>query len=147
VDLEWFHFGTRRSVTDRRGKRKEVGSFALHVQCAWRIAGSRTIIVASRDRLYPAGDPDHEPPDFDWSIPGASRVDEQMTTFLSDRAHTPLRIESVQADSIGGFCLYLSEGYILEVFPDDSVGNELWRLFQPSTAAEHFVVTGRGIEE
>jgi hypothetical protein len=147
LDLEWFHFGTHRSVTDRRGEPKEVGSYALHVQCAWRIIGSSEIIVASRDRYYPAGDPTQDPPDFEWSKSGANRCDERMETFLSNRDHAPLLVESVQADLIGGFRLFMGEGYALEVFPDDSVGDELWRLFQPYTEADHFVVTGRGIEE
>jgi hypothetical protein len=42
--------------------------------------------------------------------------------------------------------LTLSDGYMLEVFPDDSVGGEYWRLFQPYRNTEHLVVTGQGIE-
>jgi hypothetical protein len=37
ADLEWFHFGQRRTVKGFRGEAKEVGAHALHVQCAWRI--------------------------------------------------------------------------------------------------------------
>jgi hypothetical protein len=34
ADLEWFQFGARKTVQDSRGQDREVGGFALHVQCA-----------------------------------------------------------------------------------------------------------------
>jgi len=147
ADLEWLQFGERRTVFDRHGKPREVGAYALHLQCAWRITGPSGIVVGSRDLFYaPGGDPYNEPPDFDWAQPGANRRDHRTAGLIAEMAVSPLRVESVHGDAVGGFRLVLSDGYTLEVFPDDSLPAEHWRLFQPSTEAEHFVVTGDGIE-
>ncbi len=51
------------------------------------------------------------------------------------------------ADNVGSIRLHLTGGYALEVFPDDSLKDEHWRLFQPYTEELHFVLTGSGIEE
>jgi hypothetical protein len=82
--------------------------------------------------------------EFDWDQPGVNRCDERVSMFLEERQDAPLIVEEVQADVVGSLRLILSGGYVLEVFPDDSVGGEYWRFFQPSTEAEHFVVTGQG---
>lgn len=145
-DLQSFQFGDRRIFSTRRGGIKEVGEYALHVLCAWRIAGKYGIVVASRDRYYPAGNPDEFPPDFEWDCPGANRGDERVAALFSENVNFPLTVEAIQADSAGSIYLTLSGGYKLEVFPDDSLPGEHWRLFQPSTETEHFVITGLGIE-
>jgi len=58
--IQWFEFGQKHNVPNiRRGKQagtKEVGDYALHVQCAWRIVGPKGIVVGSTDRFYAAGD-------------------------------------------------------------------------------------------
>jgi hypothetical protein len=40
--------------------------------------------------------------------------------------------------------LALSEEFMLDVFPDDSLPGEHWRFFQPGREAPHFVVSGGG---
>ena len=147
ADLEWFHFGAQRVVTTHKGGIKTVGDYALHVQCAWRIIGPNGIVVASRDRYYPArGHLDEDLSQFDWDKPGVNRCDEQVSIFLGKHTETPLVVEAVEADSVGGFQITLSRGYALQIFPDHSSDGEYWRLFQPSMEQEHFVVTGHGIE-
>jgi hypothetical protein len=127
ADLQWFQLGAQHLVTVQHGPTKgterTVGDYALHVQCAWRISGPTGIVVASRDRYVPAGDPDKEPPEWRWDRPGANRCDQRIETW----------------------CLALSHGHALEVFPDDSQDGEHWRLLQPARDADHFVVTGAGI--
>jgi hypothetical protein len=145
-DLEWFHFGGRHAVVDQRYGLKVVGDYALHVQCSWRIVGTAGIIVASQDRYYPAGDPDQVSEDFEWDQSGANRCDERISLFFAERKQNPLVVESVQADHIGSFSLTLSDGYVFEVFPDDSLEGEHWRLFQPAMEGGDFVLTGQGIE-
>ena len=51
----------RDGTSAAKGAERTVGDFALHVQCAWRIAGPNGIVAASRDRYVPAGDPDGDP--------------------------------------------------------------------------------------
>jgi len=68
ADLQSFQFGQHRTVTDSRGKTKDVGAYSLHVQCAWRIRQADSVIVGSRDLYSPKGDsPD---PRFDWQASG-----------------------------------------------------------------------------
>jgi hypothetical protein len=52
ADLEWFQFGERRTVTTG-GRTKEVGEYALHVQCGWRIRRGDQVVVGGRDLYYP----------------------------------------------------------------------------------------------
>ena len=102
ADLQWFHFGRRHTVPTRRGGTKVVGDFALHVLCAWRITGPSGIVVASRDRYYPAGDPDEPGPDFQWDA-GPNRCDERLAAFLDAHSTCPLPVEAVQGDDLGSF--------------------------------------------
>lgn len=150
ADMEMFHFGARRIVPGRDGEPREVGEWALHLQCAWRLTGPEGIVVGSRDRFYAAGvDPyaEVESEDWDWDRPGANRCDERIDAFFTAQSATPPVVEAVSADRLGGFCLQMSGGHALEVFPFDSLGEEHWRLLPPSREQDHFVVTGLGVEE
>ena len=147
ADLEWFQFGMQRPAPTHKGGIKTVGEYALHVQCAWRIISLHGIVVASRDRYYPAGDNlDEDLLQFDWDRPGVNRCDERVSILMEKYKETPLVVEAIEADSIGSLQIILSDGYALQIFPDDSLEGEYWRLFQPSMEKEHFVVTGHGIE-
>lgn len=149
VDIEWFHFGTLRTVTDRKGQQHEVGTYALHLQCAWRLVGPEGIVVASRDRFYPTSDrplEDAFADDFEWDQPGANRCDERMEAFLEQYKSDNLYVKNIRADLIGSLWIQLGNDYRLEVFPDGSLEQEFWRFFEPDTETAHFVVTGSGIE-
>jgi hypothetical protein len=146
LNLEMFDFGEQRTVLTRQGQEKKVGKYALHVQCAWRITNSTRVVVASRDRWYMGDGSKDIPDDFDWSLPG-NRCDKRISSFLEANAAEPLVIESIEADHVGGTKLRLTNGFALEIFPDDSFDDEYWRFFQPSTSTEHFVVTGAGIQD
>lgn len=37
INLVWFHFGAKHIVHDSKGIPIEVGDYALHIQCSWRI--------------------------------------------------------------------------------------------------------------
>jgi hypothetical protein len=77
---------------------------------------------------------------------GSTRCDERMEEFVS--RHCPLRVESVSADEARGFSLALEGGFHFEVFPDDSLDDERWRLFQPSKDLPHIVFEkGRLVED
>lgn len=146
ADLEWFSFGAPRTVAGRHGEPRTVGDYALHLQCAWRISGPSGIHVASRDRYYPATHIEVDLLEFDWDHPGANRCDERMNLFFAEHAGVPLIVRSVHADALGSLRITFDNAYVLEVFPDSSRGSEHWRFFQPAMDADHFVVTGAGIE-
>jgi hypothetical protein len=144
ADMQMFHLGNLTSVKSHRGELREVGEYALHLQCAWRICGPEGIVVGSGDLYHPKGDSEDIPAEFDWQK--ENRRDERLTALLTTSAEMPLRVERVSADEVGGFTLDLSQGFRLEAFPAYSSSDEYWRLFRPGDLNTHFVVTGRGIE-
>jgi hypothetical protein len=146
ADMEMFHFGDLQPVAGRHGT-VMVGEYRLHVQCAWRIVGIAGILIASRDRYYPAGDPYANDNDFDWSAQGVNRCEERITAFFKEQDGTHFLVEAVAADNLGSVRLQLSGGFLLDIFPDDSLDSEHWRLVPRTPAIPHFVVTGQGIEE
>jgi hypothetical protein len=105
--------------------------------------GRTGIVLASRDRYFPAGDPDVEPPDFEWDAAGANRLDERVSAFFATAA--PPVVRAIRADAVGSLMLRLTGGWSLAVFPDDSLGEEHWRFFAPGSK-HHLVVTGKAIE-
>jgi hypothetical protein len=146
ADMEMFHFGARVPTTDGRGKSVEVGEYALHVQCAWRIVGPGGIVVGSRD-VYeqPDGLTEAPSPEFDWEK--GNRRDERMQHFLAIERPEGVPVESISGDDVGGFRLGLSNKFRLEVFPHGSSPEEHWRLLRPGIDTPHFVVKGSAVEE
>lgn len=146
VDLQSFQFGPIRKVSDRHGEIRMVGTYALHVQCAWRITCGNEIVVASRDRFYPAGDSYQEVENFEWDKPGANRCDERISKMFQNRSGSPFIVKNIISDDFGGFSLSFDSEYTLTVFPDDSLEGEFWRFFEPFSNQEHFIITGKGIQ-
>jgi hypothetical protein len=145
--MEMFDFGDRRTRLNRKGQEVDVGEYALHIQCPWRIVSADEIIVASGDRDYPE-DEASDWREFDSNSP--SRCEARMAAWLGEHSLAPLRVEQVKADNAGGFELLLRFGFMLEVLPAHSLRGEYsehWRLLRPSMDAGHFVVTGHGVEE
>src|SRR5215510_3888570 len=110
--MECFNFGKERTVVNRRHGQRVVSQFALHTESPWRIRNLSAIIVGSADMFQPAGDPDEiAPDDFQWDVHGANRCDELIEAFFANRSLTPVIIETVDADDIGGLKIGLSKGY------------------------------------
>jgi hypothetical protein len=151
ADLQVFKFGKQIPSISRATNRRPVeavviGEYALHAQCPWRIVQGVAISVASGDLYYAAGDDpykDHE--EFDWDEQ-PSRRDERISTLFTAWADNPPIVESVEADRVGSLHISLTQRYILDVFPSNSLEGEHWRLLPNSPKRDHFVVTGRGIE-
>jgi hypothetical protein len=133
--LQSFQFGPRkvvkRSTGSLAGTEKEVGSHALHVQCAWRIRGSAALVVGSRDRyeIVDGGD--------DWDRPGANRCDVRVKDFVAK--FCPCVVRSLHADAVGSLTLELEHGCMLDIFTDDSSSEEQWRFFSPHEPTAHAV--------
>jgi hypothetical protein len=146
MNMEMFSFGERRKRLNRKGEEIEIGEYALHVQCPWRIIGLNRIVVGYEDRNYP------EDEDSDWQAfnpDGPTRCEARVAAWLREYSGSPLIVERVEADAVGGFKLFLHHGFILEAFPADSLQGEYsehWRLLQPSEKKKHFVITGYGVE-
>jgi hypothetical protein len=147
ADMQCFGLGARHPIINDRGELTEVGDYALHISCGWRIVGPAGIVVGRRDLFYPAGDDPYQGlDDFDYEGPTPNRRDVRVAALLQERASSPLVVESCSADDVGGFRLNLTGGFTLEAWPDDSLEGDYWRLFASSDDAPYFVVTGCGID-
>jgi hypothetical protein len=148
ADLLWLAFGQRQTIQDFRGKPREVGEYALHVQCAWRFAQNEKVLVGNRDLYYPRGykNPREEiPRDFNWDVQGANRCDEVPDGLFADGAKQYVVVR-VQPGHAGELALLLEGGLTLQIFPNDSIEGEHWRLFRPGSDAPHWVYTGNRLE-
>jgi hypothetical protein len=149
ADLACFQFGAHHKSQAFRGEEKEVGDYALHVQCAWRIIRSNDIVVGRSDLFQPK-DSGHTPEDFDWTKGNLfdTRVRE---LFGQGREYEVIGCSMGPAGSLS---IQLQSDLKLEVFPDSSTASadyEFWRIFSPShegkppdPAEKHYVVTGSG---
>jgi hypothetical protein len=146
ADLEWFQFGRRKIVQDSRGDRREVGEYALHVQCAWRIRQEDHIVVASRDLYDPPEESDDRPDNFNWDVQGGNRRDKRIAELFLGETRQFL-VQMVEVGAAGSFTIGLDGDYALDVFPDDSSSGEYWRIFKPYAKEPHFVVTRKGLED
>ncbi|MDC7722793.1 hypothetical protein [Priestia megaterium] len=146
-NLFWLGFGELISVT-RRGKTEELAEYALDIQCSWRIIKDNKILVGSRDFYSPRTGWNQENDDFDWDVQGNNRFDERIESFI-ENTKEHVAVERVEPDEVGGLKIFLSQGYLLEVFPDtseDDEYSEFWRFFNRRENSPHFVVTGNGTE-
>jgi hypothetical protein len=145
----WLQLGERRTRPDDQIGRREVGEFALHVSCPWRLVGPDGMVVASGDLFTPA-DPAAELANFEWDQPGANWWDVRLQAFIAATAEAPLAVSSVFADELGSLRLILGGEFVLDLFPDSShaphVESEFWRLLQPGTGEPHIVVGSEGLE-
>ena len=146
ADLEWFQFGGRRTVKDSRGEEREVGDYALHVQCAWRIRCGNQVVVASRDLYYPPEESEDRPENFNWDVQGSNRRDKRIAELFQNETRE-FSVQKVEAGEAGTFTIVFDQGYALDVFPDDSLSGEYWRFFKPYRGEQHFVVTGSGMQD
>ena len=141
-------FGLAHLVPDnRKGGLRAVATWRLHVGCACRLVGRNGIVAGWGDIFFAAGDDPHAHrfnDAWDYSQLGANRWDECTAAWYAGFGGRPPVVEDVEADGLGGCRLRLSGGWIIELWPDDSLPDEYWRFFR-FDAEEHFVVTGQGI--
>jgi hypothetical protein len=138
-----FQFGAIRPHPSGKGT---VGSFALHIQCPWRIVTADRIITGSADYYEPPADGTDVNQD-DHLQGNLQRVrlrellggyDPKTKSFVNEQNR--LAVEAVHADRYGGISLILAGGFRLEVFPNGSDAED-WRFFSPDDN-NHFVVGG-----
>jgi hypothetical protein len=124
-----------------------VGEYALHIQCPWRLENYTGIITGSDDLYRPFDENKELNDDFDWEHDDnlQDHLLRQLLNGYDERTRqivnstSLLVVGAVEADLTGGFCLKLSGGYRLVVFPTGT-RDEAWRIFRPGSEEEHFVV-------
>ena len=149
ADLVWLQIGERKVVPARDDGQREVGTYALHLACPWRLVDRERLLVGSGDLLTPV-DPEAELETFEWDAAGANWLDHRLAELWAGFGARPPTVQGIEPDSYGGFALHLTDGMRLEAFPNSTptghVATEFWRLLQPSMAIPHFVVGTFGIE-
>lgn len=143
ASLVWIQIGKKKRIRQDPDSQdrttKTVGTFALHLQTAFRFSTDQETLLASRDIYMKAGDDPYDR-DFDWRNSWNTRFDVGGKKLLKP----PLKILGVEADNAGGFRLYCERGIKLEVIPDDSIDSEHWRLLEFGVA--HYVMEGSQLE-
>ncbi|MBI3546087.1 MAG: hypothetical protein HY081_05780 [Gammaproteobacteria bacterium] len=127
-------FGNRYRETTRKGKEIEVGDYALHIQCAWRLARSNAVVVGFAD--YVAAEDE------------AENVTKIYNRLREEFSKSPI-VKEIPFVRGGAFSLALEDGLYLEAFPSFSAedpNKEFWRIFRPKWPSPHFVVTPAGVE-
>jgi hypothetical protein len=143
ANMECLKFG-QELITDKVDGLINIGQFAIHLQCPWRITKGQKILIGYND-VYEQSDQNAEyEPDFDWDKPGVNLRDKKLKELIDSK----LIVEKVNSDNFGGFSICFSDDTNLTTFPTTSLKNEYWRLLDnrpPNTG--HFVVGGDGIWE
>lgn len=145
ADLASFQFGEKLETTNFKGKKVIVGEYALHVQCAWRLARADRVVVGSVDVYYPPDLTSEEiPPGFDWDK-GLNRRD-MLLSLLFEDGKRQFIVRRVDVGNAGSLFIGMDEGISLEVMPNSSLAGEHWRVFRPRSPEPHFVFSGSGVE-
>ena len=117
-DMLTMQFGPQRRYT-LRGREREDGAWALHVQCDWQIK-REGITLATREGLRGSDRRAHDT---------AARLHEMLV------GQGLVRLESLSAYDAGDVVALFSRGYRLEVVPDGIEDDEDWRFFAPGVDA------------
>jgi hypothetical protein len=133
ADMRTFEFGTLRQIDGG-----SVGDFALHVQCPWRIDGPDGIVTGRLDLWEPVEA--DAPFDENWNYEKSPNLqDARVESWLAHNEF--LVVKSVDADDFGGAIISFVQSFVLRLFPAGTRGED-WRLFQPDSDTQHFVVSG-----
>src|SRR4030095_13034377 len=142
ADMATFQFGAHKQVRTFKGEAAEVGEYALHVQCPWRIIRDETILVGSGDLYYPADDfsADGIPNNFNWDRDPNRR--DHLLGVLFESGTREFMVEAVDLGKAGTLRIDFEKGFRLELFPSDSSDDEHWRLFGIDDDRPTLVVEG-----
>ncbi|MDX8036214.1 hypothetical protein SK803_38970 [Lentzea sp. BCCO 10_0856] len=138
-DLVWLGFGPYREVTDHRGGTREIGEYALHLQCPWRVTCGDRLVTRS-SHIYVPGPDWTGDGDFDWDVRGANRFDVRAGELTAHLAGERIVVTSVEVTERGDLTVALSDGLRIEALRAGSVRDESWRFFRPHRDDDHVVV-------
>src|SRR6266849_3470580 len=113
--------------------------------CVARIRHGDQVVVGNSDLYVPHEESGDQQENFDWEVLGASRRDKRIAELFQNETRQFV-VQQVQVGDAGSFTIILDSDYALEVFPNDSLSDEHWRMFKPSSDEPHFLVSGKGLE-
>jgi hypothetical protein len=119
----WIQIGKRHSVAAWGGGTKEVGTFALHIDCPWTWTQDNRLIADQDSEL----------------------------DALGRHLQSPVVCQSIVSTGNGSFEMTFTDRSTLtvtvEAGRDCGEDEEYWRFFSPVTDAPHFVVGSNGIRK
>jgi hypothetical protein len=147
ADMATFQFGRRNPVVTVSGQESQVGDYALHAQCPWRIVKGHAVVVGNQDLYYPAQYDEAESvaDSFNWDTE-PSRRDRLLNALFGDGSKDFV-VQGVDVGTGGTMRIEFDQGLALELFPADSLSHEHWRLFATGEGGPHLVRTGTGLEQ
>lgn len=144
-NMLWIGMGEIFTTINRKGMEVKKSTYALHVQCQWRIVNNKKkeILLAATDMYSPRKDVEFQE-DFDWDIQGNNLFDEKSQEWL--KGAMPIIINEYEINQWGDLVLFFSNHDKLQTFSLTSNDSECWRLFKPNSEEPHLVVYGSTIE-
>ena len=124
--MECLKFGTLYR-TEKDGKKYNIGEFALHLQCPWRLTNENKIIVGSSDLYQKADETAEYDENYDYLEFNANLRDVKLDKLIKNKS---IKIISAKADKFGGLKICFDNNITLTTFPDlaSKSDNENWRL-------------------
>lgn len=144
ANMECFKFG-HLEKQGKGGGSIQIGQFALHIQCPWRISDGTAILVGYFNMYEPKDQYQEVEEPFNWDTVGGNIRDYRLQELIRTKE---LIVQSVQGDSLGGFDLFFSSGIVLSVFPASSLIDEYaeyWRLLDNCYPQKEHIVSGWGV--
>ena len=144
-DMLWLSFGKTIKIINRKGVAVLKGTYALHVQCPWRMVdqNSNTILFTSSDIYLPNSKLEMNS-EFDWDMQGNNRFDEKVVSWKED--NKSIVVSNITVNAMGDLNIVLNNRNVVEIFVNKSVNKECWRFFESGTKKQHMVVNGDGVE-
>lgn len=117
-----------------------VTAMAIHIQCAWRIASRSRVLLGSNDISLAPDAPTLAVGERGATGAGPSLFDRRAACITS----MELMVVRVEVGWAGALLVELSGGHRIEVMPDDTLDEEMWRFLRPG--CPHLVVGAAGAE-
>ena len=135
-NMLWIGIGEKVKLLDVEGKEREVSTYALHIQCRWRIVNKekREILLAASDFYSPKEDIE-DYSNFDWEPQGNNLFDEKSQNWLIRERKCIW----------GDLFLTFTNNDRLEIFITSTEEIEGWRIFECGKEKPHLVARGLGI--
>lgn len=139
-DLIDIGFGELKHRQNASGKDVVVPTYALHIQCPFRISSVNGIITGSDDLFVSLSDPESV---VDLSCKTVCVLDERLEC-IANKIKDEV-VDRIVINEYGDLYLYFSD-YSIAVFSANSMEMESWRFIELGNNGKHIIRTGIGFE-
>ena len=136
-DLFDIGFGKSHERELLSGKKITTASYAIHVQCPFRITNQNNVIMSYDDMFVPLDDSIGT---VDVGLKNTTLLDSKLRAFFSQYPNE--YVLDVALGDYGDLTIFMSNiciSLVVTRFDKD----EAWRFFKPGSEEEHLVTTGR----